>query len=51
MANTFSPHPGHPPQASGRATIRHLITLALFAVALYFMLNAWGAWKHWQLIG
>ena len=51
VANTFSPHPGHPPQASGRATIRHLITLALFAVAMYFMLNAWGAWKYWQLIG
>ena len=51
MTNQISNHPNFPRLSSGKAIIRHLITLVLFAVAMYFMLNAWGAWKHWQLIG
>ena len=51
MANQISTHPDLPHRSSGKAIIRLFITLALFGAVLYFMLNAWGAWKHWQLIG
>lgn len=40
------PHCGQPVDTAGWALVRHVINLALLALALYLLHRAWDLWRH-----